>query len=949
MKQLELYSKVGCFTVTAATWVEEINACVYTLTHATGATLYYIGKNDSNKVFGVAFTTPPADDTGVFHIIEHSVLCGSKKYPVREPFVNLLKTSMSTFLNAITYPDRTVYPVASTSEKDLTNLMSVYLDAVFEPNMASDRRIFMQEGWHYDFAGGGAPSVSGVVYNEMKGAMSPDRISDEALYKALFPDSPYGCNSGGDPAAIPQLTYGDFIDTYRRHYTAANAVFYLYGDLDLESKVALIERYLAPGGEKQTIKIQTPVTANVTAEYDCAQESTDKNTYITLGYAASSFEDTEKLIALSVLDDALSGSNTSPLKRAVLDSGIAVDFESGLDVNMLQPVYKLRITKTDPEGEEKFLSIIESTVRGLIEKGLPMDEISASLNCLEFNLKEDDSGSRPKGLYYFLRILSSVTYGGAPDKWLAYGKTIDSLKARLGSDYFARLTGEIFFGCRHKAVVVAKPVPGLTELENKKMRDGLAARFAGMPDSEKKELAAMAEDFKKYQNEADSREALSSLPTLSLSDLAEPPKGIETTVSDRGGITVLSRAADTNKITYVQMYFDLSCLTAEELPYAAFLSSVLDELPTRRRSSEDIKRIIKTSLGEWSAGVRTFTRADNECTLLLSLSYSALPDNLKLAAELTDEILTERVFDKKSIVTALKQDVEDMKQALRSSGHSTAMRRLRANLTKSGAATELLGGAALYDTLKKAVKKPDALVRRIAVTAEKILTKSNLTISVTGNYDGGTDIVTKTSLPAGERVAAADIMPKGANEAFEAPGSVNYAACGVNICDIGEKYDCRLALAAKVLEYEYLWNEVRAKGGAYGVGLITSRSGDVLFYSYRDPALKATFDAFAKCGDYLESADISQSELDGYIISIIADMDKPISPRLTGLTADSDYFLDVTEQYKREVRERILTATPADIKAFAPLFKKVATHSLRAAVGSKKAISQLNWDNIEKI
>lgn len=948
MKNLNVNQNICGFTVTAAKKVDEINATLYTLTHSSGAVLYYIGKDDSNKVFGVSFTTPPTDDTGVFHIIEHSVLCGSEKYPVREPFVNLLKTSMNTFLNAITYPDRTVYPVASTSEKDLTNLMSVYLDAVFRPRMIEDERIFMQEGWHYDFSGG-KTGISGVVYSEMKGAMSPDRVSEETLYKALFPTSPYGKNSGGDPDAIPSLTYEKFVAVYKKHYNAANAIFYLYGDLDLEAKLTMIVSYLSPGGEKITIPKQPQVSGRMTADYDCGQEKTENNAYITLGCAPLAFEETEKLMALGLIDDALCGSNTSPLKKAVLGSGIAVDFESGLDINMAQPVYKLKISKTCPDCEAEFSSIVENTVKKLIEKGLPANELEASLASLEFSLKEDDSGSRPKGLYYFLRILSSVTYGSAPDKWLAYGRTLTFLKSKLGTGWYEELAREVYFGVEHKAVVIANPVQGLTAVNDKKLDEELAARFDAMPGETKALLKTKSEDFAAFQNTPDSPEALATLPVLTLADLMQPPKSITTDVTENGGINVLCRTADTNQITYVQMYFDIGGLSEEDLPYAAVLSSVLDELPTKNKSSSKIKRLIKQHLGEWSANVRVFSRPGDEYTPLFTVGYSALPENLLLAAGLTNEVLTEKLFDKKAIMTTLKQDIEDMKQVLRSGGHATAMRRLRANLTKSGRVSELLGGVELYAALKKAVKEPDALIEKLAAVAEKIFIKNKLTVSLTGNNENAKAVIDTIKLPENDTHPAPDILPEKLNEAFEAPGSVNYTAFGGNLADIGENYDSRLSVVAKVLDYDYLWNEVRAKGGAYGVGLLATRSGDLIFYSYRDPNLKATIDAFARAGDYLEKTEITQVELNGYIISIIADIDKPVSPRLAGLNADAEYFSDVTESYKQEVRNRILSTSPADIKSFAPMFKKTASNGRICAVGSKAKLKEIQFDRITKL
>ena len=946
---LKLNGTYSGFSVCGEEKIEEIGGTLYTLSHGSGATLYYVDINDNNKVFGVAFTTPPQDDSGVFHIIEHTVLCGSEKYPVKEPFVNLLKTSMNTFLNAITYPDKTVYPVASTNEKDLSNLMDVYLDAVFNPRITKEPKIFMQEGWHREFDGGNI-TLNGVVYNEMKGAESPDSVCDDTLFRALFPDSQYRFNAGGEPQDIPNLTYEKYIETYKKHYTPSNAVFFLYGNLDFEKKTEQISGYLSGAKKTEPIKLayQLPVDRRLEADYDC-DEMTDDNTYIQTGYVPYDVSDIEKLTALSLIDDALCSSNQSPLKKAVMDAGLGVDFESGFDINMLQPVYKLKISKTRAQNEESFKKAIDDTVLSLIKNGIPKDELRASLSRMEFNLREDDCGSRPRGVYMLLRILSSTLYGGKPEKWLRFEKINQFLQSKIDTDYFENILKEVFFDTKHKATVIINPVKNLTEKRDKFLKKQLADYKASLLSNEVSKLKAETKQFKEYQSAPDSPENLAKLPTLTIDDIDDKPPSTQTTATKKDGIKLLRHNVFSRGITYVRMYFNLDGLSGKELSYAGMLAGMLDELPAAGKSPADIKRIIKRDLGEWSASARVFSQPNGKYIPLFCVSYSALRNKLPVAVRLTDDILTSAEFASDIIKTVTLQGIEVIKESMRQSGHITAMKKLRARLSSGGKAGEALGGSDYYFLMRKEIKDEHALAKKLETIAKKIFTRSRLTVSLTTDDISAEEEVLSSRIPQGDGFTETQIERDTASEAFIIPGNINYTAAGVNLEDIDCVYDSRLHVVSRVLDYGYLWNEVRAKGGAYGTGLSPSRTGEIIFYSYRDPNISETVDIFKQSGQFLKNSSFSKEEIDGYIISIIGDLDKPVSPRLEGLNADAEYFTNYSKEEKENARKRIMTTAPKDISDFAELFSKISDHLLTSAAGNKEKINAFGFDKTRKL
>ena len=940
------------FTVTSVEPLAELSGCAYVMRHdATGARALWLACADVNKAFAISFKTPPADDTGVFHILEHSVLCGSDRYPVKEPFVNLLKTSMQTFLNALTFPDKTMYPVASTNTADLENLMSVYLDAVLHPAIWHRRRIFEQEGWHLEAAEDGTLSYNGVVLNEMKGALSdPDDVLYQALTRALFPDTCYRFESGGNPRAIPTLTYEGFLDNHARHYAPGNAYVFLYGDLDADRELSLVDEALRGAAERgagapNELALQAPVRAE---RREVRMATAPSNSEVGLSYVIGTAADRTRVLAVDVLLDALCGSNEAPLKRRVLDAGLADDFSATLIDGVLQPQAMFTLRGLREGAGEKFRALVEATCAELADSGIPRDKLEASLAQAEFNLREGDWGGYPDGVALAMQAMSSWLYDDErPVDYLRYEDALAELKRGLDEGLFERLLRELVCESAHCAEVELVPVEAGDADEEAAELERLRA---SMDEGDLEAVRAEVDALRAEQEAPDSPEALATLPRLRLSDIGPAPAE-PAALEVAAPLPCIGHELDTHGIDYVYHYFDLRCLDYEELPYAGVLTELLGRLATARRSASELDTLVETKLGGLDFFVETHTRDDDLsfAAPALVVGASALSEKADALCELPAEVWGETDFgDLARIRDILTQRRVALEQYYLSSGHAAALGRTSTYFSAAALVSGAMGGLDYYlflrDLLDHWDERAADLSERLAGLARRIFTADAVTVSFTGPAAdrerfwerGGT-----LGLPAGEgekRLVVPTPAPR--REAFVIPSDVAYVAraSAPSAADAGSVGTWQVATRA--LSYDYLWNEVRVKGGAYGVGFKRSTEGLRQFWSYRDPSVDATLARYDGAAAWLAGWQGDADELGGYVVATVAAHDAPVKPRQLARRQDVARFNARPDGWRDQVRAQELATTADDLRALAAALADAEAPSGICVFGGRDAVEE---------
>lgn len=954
---LESERAVHGFRVKSREPLAEIEGTAYVMEHqATGARLLFLSNADTNKAFSIAFRTPPENDTGVFHILEHSVLCGSDRFPVKEPFVNLLKSSMQTFLNAMTFPDKTMYPVASTNEQDLLNLMDVYLDAVFHPAIYHNQHIFEQEGWHCELAEEGAPAqgatedasapdpsrlrINGVVYNEMKGTLSnPETVLFNALSAALFPDTLYRFESGGTPKAIPTLTYEDFLEQHARHYRPDNSYIHLYGDLDIDRVLAFIdERHLAPLAASQAaneageplvpreLTFQQPVVnRGVRVEMPTAPE----NACCGIAYCIGSATDHERLVAVDVLIDSLFGSNESPLKRALLDAGLADDATAFLGDSLLQPFAIVQLRGSRQNVLERFQEVLDEAVGKLLAEGIDEELIEASLAHSEFVMREHDFGTAD-GVVFAMASMAGWLYDDdAPTMFVRFEEEYAALRSKLGTGYFEKLASEVFLHNDHCASVELVPVEQTSPTAEEKRILALAETM-GPDDMQAIEGAVRA--LREAQEAPDAPEALAKLPHLGIADLAQAPELPDWRLIDSTPVPCIRHDAPTRGIAYAIRYYDLSCVPFEDLPYVNILTSVLGKLDTAHHTAAQIDTLVQGKMG--SLG---FLRSviDDETDVAafspqLVVAASALESQCEQLVALPHEIMFETDFSNtRKILDILIQKRAIMERGFTTSGHSAALARLNSYYLPSSVVREQLGGIDFYRVLKDLIEHFDEraqeLPGRLKRLAMQIFSPANLTLAFTGSEESFAKYWEACEARRGTAVLQESpsklIVPKPVvrNEAFIVPADVVFVTTGYNLrrqrsvqgASEADSPAWRGAwqVASKALNFEYLWNEVRVKGGAYGVGFQAGRLGGIQFHSYRDPHIDETLKRFRNAPAWLRNASPRAEELEGYIVSTVAGIDTPRKVRDLICRQDAEYFSKRPKDARLTTRADVLEAS----------------------------------------
>ena len=955
--------------------LEDLNSKGYLLRHKkSGARISVISNDDENKVFYIGFRTPPKDSTGVAHIIEHTVLCGSDKFPVKDPFVELVKGSLNTFLNAITYSDKTVYPVASCNDKDFANLMDVYLDAVFHPNIYKKKEIFKQEGWHYELEDQDAPiTINGVVYNEMKGAFSsPEGVLDRLVLNSLFPDTPYSNESGGDPERIPELTYENYLEFHKTYYHPSNAFIYLYGNMDIVEKLVWLDKEYLCNYEEITvdskIPLQKPFDAprEVREKYSIASdESTEDNTYISYNMAIGTTLDPKLYLAFDVLDYALLNAPGAPLKKALLDAKIGKDIMGSYDSSTYQPIFSVAAKNANPEQKEEFVRIIRDTLKEQVEKGINKKALLAGINSSEFKYREADYGQFPKGLIYGLQSLDSWLYDEKePFMHLEAAPVFAFLKEMTKTDYFEKLIQEYMLDNTHVSIVMIEPECGLNAKKEKKLEEQLAAYKASLSADEIKALIEDTAHLKQYQEEPSPKEDLEKIPMLKRSDMKKEASPFINEVRDCDGTTVLFHEMFTNRINYLDFLFDVTDLSEEEIPYLGILKAVLGYMNTSRYGYADLANEINLYTGGVSSsiGVYPSVKKPDSYQAKYEVRTKVLYENTDKAMDIIKDILgTTDITDEKRLYEILAQAKSRLQMSLSSAGHSVSAIRAMSYFSKTAYYNDMTGGIALYRVIADYEEhfevKKGMLIERLDALRKKIFCKERLMVSLTADREGYDAAVKeigglKEILGSGAPQAAVPVLNcVKKNEGFLDASQVQYVSRAGNFVKRGFSYTGALRILKVILSYDYLWLNVRVKGGAYGCMSGFMRNGDSYFTSYRDPNLGKTNEIYEKTPEYLKNFDADERDMTKYIIGTISDLDTPLNPSAKGSRSLSAYLTGVTYADVQKERDEVINAEPENIRALADLIEAVLSDHNLCVIGNEDAVKKEKalFDTIEKL
>lgn len=952
------------YTLRKKEQIEEVNGTAYLFEHdKTKARVMLVLNDDKNKVFNIGFRTPPSNDTGVAHITEHSVLCGSRKFPAKDPFVELAKGSLNTFLNAMTYPDKTVYPIASVNDKDYHNLMEVYLDAVFYPNTYTNDKILKQEGWHYHLENeADAITYNGVVYNEMKGAYSSaEQQLFDAIQTSLLPDTTYGCDSGGNPSAIPELTYEEFLDFHRRYYHPSNSYIYLYGNVDAQKELAFIdEEYLQ---NYEYLKVDSDIdkqeafedVKEVTIRYPLSDaEEEEENTYLSYNVIIGDSLDREVDLTTMILDYALMDVPGAPIRKALVDAGISNDVFSSYENSMRQTMYSVVAKGCRAEDKERFVKVIDKTLEHLITNGLEENMLAAALNHFEFKYKEANYGRYPKGLMYGLNAFNSWLYDdNEPFMYLKYNKEFEFLKKQIKTDYYTNFLKERIRDNTHKTILTALPKKGLNKELEKQVAEKLKMYKESLNAEEIAELVRQTRELEAYQSEPSTKEDLEKIPMLELSDIGKKAAVIQNKEGLVEGIPVIWHDIFTNGIAYVGYHFMLDKIPVRLLPYVSLLTALYKEVDTDKRAYNVLANEIDLKTGGIGLSLNTMgvSPEKGDYKVFFAIKTKVLNDNLSDALSLMEEILfCSHITDRKRMKEILAELVSQMKMSISDSGHTAMANRSMSYFSKSAYLKEVLEGITFYefanDLYKHFDEKYDEICENLNAALHAMAKPENLIISYTGtkNIDevlGKALVSLKTYLNednTDKEKQELDIQVK--NEGFKTASKVQYAAQAGNFAAKGCAYTASLNVLQVIFSYDYLWIHVRVKGGAYGCMCNFNRVGDAFFTSYRDPNLTKTYSVYKNATDYVKNFNASERDMLKYIIGAVAKLDAPMTPSAEGAFSFACYLSGVTQDQLQRERDEILATDVEAIRKLAPHIEAVLSYDCLAALGDEDVIER---------
>ena len=949
------------FTVQSVRPLPELEAQMFQMEHEmSGARLVWLDRKEENKTFAIAFRTLPEDDTGVFHILEHSVLCGSDRYPVKEPFVELMKSSLQTFLNAFTFPDKTMYPVCSRNDKDFANLVRVYMDAVLHPAIYHKPEIFRQEGWHYELKPEQAgPTYKGVVFNEMKGAYAgPDARLCHELDRQLFPDTSYRFESGGHPAHIPELTYEQFLDAHRRFYAPSNSYIYLDGQMNLDEILSILDGEFLKDFDRRDDQPQfvrqAPVKSGLTRAYYEISPDEPREGKARLAWDCVVGEITacrEEGMALHALADALCGGSEAPLKRRLLSEGLAQDVIMDGIPAVFQTYVMLEAVNMDENRVDEVENAIREELERLVREGLDHEQLSATLANLEFQQRERDYGRMPQGLGMGLDVMASWLYGGDPAANLEVGELFASLNKKLEEGWFEELLERVFLKNDHLCRVLLIPSATLGDEERSEEAARLKAAQASWTEADEAELRAQQAALDAWQTSEDTPEALAKLPALRLSDIPAKPEDIPTEEGKLGGVPALRHALPTGGIGYVNLYFDAGDLTGEQLSRASLLCALLGELNTAHYTGAQLQKLQRSLTGSLSFKAEDpygNIHRPEDWRMFLCVSFSAVEAKLEKAAALVSEILTGTLFDDhRRIRELLRQCAIQAEQTVSEAGHICAITRVSAGQWVGGAVAEHTRGVSycrwLKETEKAFEERGAALAEELKALCAKLFTTGRLTVSVTGAEDAACAALEKAllaALPRSERVELlCGVKPWGVRrEGIVIPSDVSYAALGGDLVTPEAPYAGDLQVMGQALSLAYLWNAVRVQGGAYGVGLNIGDTGSACFWSFRDPGAARSLGCYRQAADFLEQFAAAQPDLTGMITGTVAKSDPLLLPGKKGKAADGLFFKGVTYADRCQRREEVLAAAPEKLAERAEALRKLGESGGVCVIGSRKLV-----------
>ena len=960
--------------------VEALKSKAILLKHEkTGARIFVLSNDDDNKVFYIGFRTPPADDTGVAHIMEHSVLCGSKKYPLKDPFVELVKGSLNTFLNAMTYPDKTVYPVASRNDKDFANLMDVYLDAVFHPAIYQRPEIMKQEGWNYKIENAEDPiEYNGVVYNEMKGAFSsPEGVLDREILHSLYPDTSYGVESGGDPQHIPELTYENFIAFHQKYYHPSNSFIYLYGDMDLEERLEFLDKEYLSSYDAITVdselKKQETFKApkELSVEYPISENEEEAgNTYLAYNVVCGDNLDPHQYYALQMIQYALVDNQGAPIRDRLLKAGIGKDILSGYENGILQPYFNIVAKNADPDQKDEFVKIIQEEFEKAAAEGLNKKSLTASLNQLEFKYKEADFGGFPKGLIYGLNLLDSWLYDeNQPLMHIDCEDTFRFLREQIAGNYYEDLIRTWFLNNPHSSILSLVPKKGLTALRDAETAKKLEELKAGLSKEEVEKMVEETKALAAFQEAPDSKEAIETIPLLDRSDLKreiEPTKNEERTVNN---IPVVFHDYFTNGIAYISLLFDSNRTAPEKLPYLSLLKSIFSFVDTAEHSYSELNNEVNIYTGglSFETGVYLNRKDREKISLLSDLSFRCLYGNMDKTFDLIEEILVssdyengERLYE---IIAELKSRLQ---MTLNSSGHIAATLRASSYFSASAYLKEQISGIEFYkfveDLEKNFEERKDELIRNIKELLTDIFRPSGLLVSITGDEEGYkiferrfahfTETLCKLADEENETAAEAPALkdssypykdtlkPEQKNEGFKTSAGIQYVARAGRYAEDGSDLTGALRVFRTIMSYDYLWFNIRVQGGAYGCMCNSSISGESTFVTYRDPNLSRSNDVFEGIPEYLEGFNVEDREMTKYVIGTMSGVDTPLTPAGKGSRDMQAYLADLDQEELQRIRTATIDCTQEDIRNLAPYIRRALSEGNICVIGNEQKIEE---------
>lgn len=941
--------------------IKDINSKVRVFYHEkSGAKLLNLENDDDNKVFAIGFRTPPSDSTGVPHIMEHSVLCGSRKFPIKDPFVELAKGSLNTFLNAMTFSDKTIYPVASRNEKDFFNLMDVYLDAVFYPNIYKHPEILMQEGWHYELdSKEDEITYKGVVYNEMKGAFSsPEDILFRKIQETLFPDTTYGVESGGDPEVIPKLTQEQFLDFHKKFYHPSNSYIYLYGNGDLDKELKFINDEYLSNFEKidvdSKIEVQSPFGGikEFTYEYPVAEgdEGNDKS-FFSLNFV---LEDStpEISLAFEILEYLLLETPAAPLKKALIQSGIGKDVYGYFDSGILQPVFSIVVKNAHESKKEEFQSIVFNTLKDLVSNGIDKNLIEACINIKEFKLREMDTRTYPKGLIYYTKAMDSWLYDKDPYIYLEYENALKEVKKALTSKYFEELIEKHLINTKHGSLLVLNPKAGLAEAKDEELRKKLREYKASLSDKELEELVNETKALKERQMSGEKKEDLEKIPLLSLEDIdkkAEEFSLEEKSIEDN---KVLFQPMFTNKIAYIKLIFDTKTIKEELIPYLSLLAGVLGKIDTDKYTYGDLSNEVNIYTGGISYAPVTFVQNNtkDEFKPKFVVKSKAIVDKVPKLFEIIEEILLNTKFDKNRLKEIIREMKSRLDMAMFDSGHIVAVNRLLSYFSNISQYEEKISGLEFYkfieDIEENFDSKYEEIIENLKEVQKTVFNRNNLILNFAVEEENYEKVEESLKRFIGKlnnetlKTYEYDFKCNKKNEGLLTQGNVQYVMKGYNYKDLGYSYKGSMQVLKVIESLDYLWNNIRVIGGAYGAFASFGRSGNMFFGSYRDPNIKESLNVYDNAYEYLRNFDADSREMTKYIIGTISSLDTPLTPSLKSERAISYYLSNITKEDIQKERDEVLSCTKEDIREFANMIKDCMDQNYICVLGNSIKIKE---------